>query len=279
MFVNLQQLPKIVLAVCCALIAYQAAQLTWALYPTEQSEKYVWTAPAKKGKNKAKQFDAGKIQGAQLFGEYQGQALAEVSPADAPKTRLNISLVGIVAATDPNYSSVIIEHKGEQDSYFINSTITGTNAKISKIYQDRIIILVKGEQQTLILDGIESGSKTSSTKSKRSKKPRKSRDSKNIDLDREELLSDPGKLTDYIKISPVREGDEMKGYRVKPGKDSSLFEEAGLVSGDLAVELNGVDLTDMAESMSLMKELPTMTDISLTVDREGELHELFFRIP
>lgn len=278
MSVNLQHIPKVVLAVCCALIAYQAAQLTWALYPSEQDDKYVWTPPAKKSQVKNKKIDSQALKDAQLFGQYQGQPLAVADPENVPKTRLNISLVGIVAASDPNYSSVIIEHKGEQDSYFMNSKITGTNATVTKIFQDRIIITVKGEQQTLILDGVEPQKKSATAKSEERKKSKKGR-GKKIDLDREELLSDPGKLTDYIKISPVREGEEMKGYRVKPGKDSSLFEEAGLVSGDLAVELNGVDLTDMSQAMGLMKELPNMTDISLTVDREGELHELFFRIP
>ena len=93
------------------------------------------------------------------------------------------------------------------------------------------------------------------------------------------MLSNPSKLLDFIHISPVREGNQVKGYRVKPGKNATLFKEAGLQSGDLAVELNGVDLTVTSEAVRLMKEFPTMTEISLTIDRNGELNELFFSIP
>ena len=91
--------------------------------------------------------------------------------------------------------------------------------------------------------------------------------------------SNPNKVLDFIRISPVRQGNEVKGYRVKPGKNPSLFNEAGLQSGDLAIALNGVDLTNTSEAVGLMKEFPTMTEVSLTIDRNGELNELFFSIP
>ena len=282
-----QQLPKVALVITSALIAYQAALLTWSLFPEEESA-YIWTPPAKKSTKNTAKLNTKPLQQQHLFGEAAGGNKGErTSKKDAPKTRLNVTLVGIVAATDPKFSSVIIEHKGEQDSYFIGSIITGTKAKVTEIQTDRIIITVKGQKQTLILDGLEKDNKRMASiesnqakelKSKRSKKSGKSR-SKEIALDRKELLSNPGKLLDFIRISPVREGNEIKGYRVNPGKDPSLFKDSGLKAGDLAVELNGIDLTDMGQAMGLMKEFPTMTDISLTVDRDGELNELFFSIP
>ncbi|WP_350630002.1 type II secretion system protein N, partial [Pseudoalteromonas sp. Q36-MNA-CIBAN-0048] len=71
-----------------------------------------------------------KIQQQHLFGEFQGQRKQPVqsTQTDAPKTRLKLTLVGIVAASDPELSSVIIEYKNVQDSYFIDSEIEGTDA-------------------------------------------------------------------------------------------------------------------------------------------------------
>ncbi|WP_243834657.1 type II secretion system protein GspC [Psychromonas algarum] len=284
MLVISQQLPKIVLIISSALVAHQAALLTWSVYPVEDSA-YVWNPPARTATNNSSKLSTQQLQNQHLFGEAQAapKVVQNQTPEDAPKTKLNITLVGIVAASNPNLSSVIIEYRGQQDSYFIDSDITGTNAKVSEIYDDRIIIDVKGEKQTLVLDGLEEANKRmanlegqQATKSVSSSSRHKTA---KIDLDREELLSNPGKLMDYIRISPVREGNAIKGYRVNPGKDPSLFEESGLQAGDLAIELNGVDLTDMGQAMGLMKEFPTMTDISLTVDRDGELNELFFSIP
>tara|TARA_R110001592_G_scaffold75322_11_gene228152 strand:+ start:3429 stop:4286 length:858 start_codon:yes stop_codon:yes gene_type:complete len=276
-------LPKIVLAVICALIAYQIALLTWSVYPVKKST-YSWTAPAKTSTDKQLILSTEKLQQQHLFGRYQGDTIniVQQEQTEAPKTRLNLTLVGIVASSEPELSSVIIEHKKVQDSYFIDSEIDDTNATVTEIYSDRIIISVNGEKQTLILDGLEQDNKKmAQIENGQASSRLESREngSKEIELDRQALLQNPEKLLDYIRISPVREGNQIKGYRVSPGKDPDLFTEAGLEEGDLAIELNGVDLTDISQAMGLMKEFPNMTEMSLTVDRDGELHELFFSIP
>ena len=101
---------------------------------------------------------------------------------------------------------------------------------------------------------------------------------KTVKLNRQELLKNPGKLTDYIRISPVRGKWKGKGViELNLVKTGALFEQAGLKSGDLAVELNGIDLTDTQQAFTLMKEFPTMTDMTLSVERGGgQLHELYF---
>ena len=284
MFVIFQKSPQIILIIASALIAHQAGVLTWYLYPSENTH-YTWKPSFNKLTTSTSALNTTELQKLSLFGQYKGvSALPVETITEAPKTRLRISLVGIITASDPTLSSVIIEYRGKQDSYFIGSKVTGTNAEVFKIYNDRIVILVDGEQQTLILDGLEEDNKEiadieSNQKQSSRTKSRTSRKSKKIDLNRAELVANPGKLLDFIRISPVREGGKVKGYRVKPGKYPSLFESSGLQSGDLAVELNGVDLTDMSKAIGLMKEFPTMKDISLTVDRNGELNELFFSIP
>ena len=286
--VMISLLPKIILAVICALIAYQSGVLTWSLYPVKESS-YNWSPTAQKIENKAIALNTKKLQQQLLFGKYEGEGNKVVnneSLTEAPKTRLKLTLVGIVASSEPQFSSVIIEYKRMQDSYFIDSEIPGTDAIVTEIYSDRIIINVNGEKQTLILDGLEQANKRMDTIEKGQEvnvpsKKRRSRTKKTteIDLNRELLVEDPGKLLDYINISPVRDGNLIKGYKVNPGKKPELFEEAGLQADDLVIELNGVDLTDITQALGLMKEFPTMTEMSLTVDRDGELNELFISIP
>lgn len=287
--VMISLLPKIILAVICALIAYQLGVFTWSLYQVKETP-YHWTPTAQKVENKTATLNTQKLQEQALFGQYVGETnkkIIQEKPTEAPKTRLKLALVGIVTSSDPKLSSVIIEYKRVQDSYFIDSEITGTDAIVTEIYNDRIIISVNGEEQTLLLDGLEQDNKRMANiekgqeeinagSKKRLNRPKKR---KEIDLDRSAIIEDPGKLLDYISISPVREGNQIKGYKVNPGKKPELFEEAGLQPDDLVVELNGVDLTDISEAMGLMKEFPNMTEMSLTVDRDGELNELFISIP
>jgi len=282
-------LPQILLAVICGSVAYQSALLTLAVFPEPESSQN-WTPTTERKTDQTNRLSTQKLQDQAIFGRYQGgKVIYQQEQIEAPKTRLKLTLVGIVAATDPRLSSVIIEYKRSQNSYFIDSEIPGTDATVTEIYHDRIIISVNGEEQTLILDGLEEeearlaklekGEEVKAKKSTTSKRSSRASKRKEIPLDRDELVEDPGKLLDYVRISPVREGDQIKGYRVNPGKNPELFEEAGLKAGDLAVELNGVDLTDITQAVSLMKEFPTMTDISLTIDRDGELNELYFSIP
>ena len=287
--VMISLLPKIILAVICALIAYQLGVFTWSLYQVKETP-YHWTPTAQKVENKTATLNTQKLQEQALFGQYVGETnkkIIQEKPTEAPKTRLKLALVGIVTSSDPKLSSVIIEYKRVQDSYFIDSEITGTDAIVTEIYNDRIIISVNGEEQTLLLDGLEQDNKRMANiekgqeeinagSKKRLNRPKKR---KEIDLDRSAIIEDPSKLLDYISISPVREGNQIKGYKVNPGKKPELFEEAGLQPDDLVVELNGVDLTDISEAMGLMKEFPNMTEMSLTVDRDGELNELFISIP
>jgi len=273
----LSQLPKAILFILISLIAYQVALITWALYPLQENT-YSWSPPPIRSSTKISKLPTKDLEKYNLFGRYLGNNNKETSKEtykEAPKTRLNLTLVGIIAASEPHLSSVIIESKRVQNSYFIDSMIDGTKAKVTDIYDDRIILDVEGELQTLLLDGLEESKEEVNKVSKMQPQSKAAI----VNVDREELLSNPSKLMDFIKISPVREGREVKGYRVNPGRDPSLFIDAGLEAGDLAVELNGIDLTDISEAMSLMKEFPTMTEISLTVDRDSERHDLFFSLP
>ncbi|MCG6200103.1 type II secretion system protein GspC [Psychromonas antarctica] len=281
----LQKTSGLVVVLVSSLLAYQFALFTWFLLP-EEMPSYQWTAPMMKTGAKDNKIGTKKLQQQHLFGELakvENTVKKVVTVKELPKTKLNLNLVGVVAATEPSSSSAIVAYQNKQDSYFIGSKIDGTNALVSEIYEDRIIIDVDGESQTLMLDGVDQLSKQRAIHEAQAPAAFVESDDNDevstVELDREALLKDPGKLTDYIYISPVREGGDVKGYRVKAGKDSSLFEQAGLKDGDLAIALNGIDLTDTQQAFSLMKEFPTMTEMSLTVERDGQLHDLYLRIP
>jgi len=278
-----KKIPMVILSIITILLAYQLAQLTWAFIP-ETKPILLWEPVVENHNPNSEKINTLALQQLHLFGEASEKpTVQEKNVVNAPKTRLNLKLVGIVASNDPQYSSVIIAHKGKQGSYFIDSPIDGTRAIISQIYQDRVILDVGGGYQTLMLDGVDEQSPNQKAKAQTLQKNKAKKvikeSLKTVNLDREELLENPGKLTDYIHISPVREDGQVKGYRVKPGKNTTLFEQAGLKSGDLAVELNGIDLTDMKQAITLMKEFPTMTDMTLSIERSGQLHELYFSIP
>ncbi len=272
-----QKISTISFLVLLVLLCYQLAVLTWRLVPVPSSNASTWRPESVAAQNSGAAYDTAKINRSNLFGKYQTEKKVVVKQTtDAPKTKLRLTLTGLIAASDPNLAMAIIENNGRQDSYFIESPVDRTGAVLKEIQTDRVIIEYRGRLETLMLDG-ENYSKSAAPQQRKSEAPRA--ETRKITIDRKELLANPGKLTDYLRISPVRKHGELVGYRINPGKDTSLFKQAGLKANDLATSLNGIDLTDMQQAMTLMKDLPTMTDISLTVERNGQLYELYFSLP
>ncbi|MCM2680895.1 type II secretion system protein GspC [Echinimonas agarilytica] len=275
-------------AVLVVLIAYLLAELTGILLPNADS-KGEWIPPQKASAQKAEELDVSALQAMSLFGESKPAEQVEiVEVQDAPETKLNLKLTGVVATMDPEIGLAVIDSKGSQATYSVDDRIEGTRASIKNIYPDRVIISNSGVLETLMLDDEYLQDNFPKKATQRATTKRATARTVNPKL-KAALASvgDPSmspadkvaKLTDYIKISPVREGTDFKGFRVNPGVDREIFESAGLKPGDLAVALNGYDLTDLSQTAAVMQELETMSDLALTVERDGQLYEFLFELP
>lgn len=274
------------------LIVYLLANFTLLLLPKEQS-KGQWQPPKSGSASAQQKRDVGLLQELALFGQADAAKPIQVKPAKAPKTKLNLKLTGLVASRDPKKGSVVIDSKGKQATYGVDDRIDGTRAVVKEIYPDRVMISNGGKLEALMLDDYDGAqftaqspaAKTTKTNRDRSN-PKKVKRKPNARLSEalQEVKSAQGadklaKLTDYIKVSPVRDEGQLKGFRVNPGKDREVFNATGLRPGDLAVGLNGYDLTDMSQSAQVMQELKNMDSLSLSVERDGQLYEFLFELP
>lgn len=276
-----QKLATLLSYLLLTISCYYAALLTWTLFPIEPSQEKKWTPALSRSSNTAPLIDISAIQSLALFGkktQVQTAQQAEViETIDAPKTRLNLKLSGVVASSEPSLALAIIEVKGKQATYVIDEQIGNSRSKLKKVLTDRVLIEYQGKLETLMLDG-EEFSKAAKVQSKAaSRDTATSKD--NISKLHADLLSNPASITDYVRISPVRKKNQLVGYRVNPGKKPALFNEVGLKSNDLAVSLNGIDLTDKSQALGAMKELKNATEISLTVERDEQLHTVYLSLP
>ena len=282
-------------------LAYFVAAMVWQLVPTKSSAGKITLVANTQSSQTSSKVDLSSLLGLHLFGE-EGKVEAPkpkvVVNQNAPKTRLNVTLTGLVAdSSDPisSTSVAIIESKGGQNTYGIEDKISGTRASIYQIFVDRVILLVSGRYETLMLDGIEYSTKPPSYQEKEQvkaavvdKAPPKKRGkvdkrtdielAKSLRKQREELFSDPKKLMDVIRIRPHTVQGELKGYRLSPGKDAALFKQVGLKRNDLAVSINGNDLTDMQQALAVVAELKTMTEATITVERQNELIDIILAL-
>ncbi|MGF1759056.1 type II secretion system protein GspC [Photobacterium sagamiensis] len=278
-----QTVTRIMTWLLVVMLAWLLGRLAWSFVKpaTDVTPWQAQVASASGGKTSA--FPLSDVLSMNLFGRYQQDApIIKKEPVkqDAPQTRLNLTLVGVVASSRPETSLAVITKGGKQNTYGLNEAIEGTRATLQAVYVDRVIIRNSGRDETLMLDGLKF-SKSQSQSS--SRQPAPSRSSKSpatsqLTKIKQEILDKPQTLFSYIRLSQVKKDGELVGYRVNPGKDRVLFDAVGLVADDLAVSLNGNDLTDPTVMAKLWTELSQATDFTLTVEREGQLHDIYIEL-
>ncbi|WP_076413960.1 type II secretion system protein GspC [Shewanella sp. UCD-KL12] len=273
------------------LVIYLLAQITWKLIPAASDDASSWR-PTPVSSNSSTSVNISQLQKLALFGKAdaastkpKAEPVAEMI-TNAPKTSLSIQLTGVVASTSQQNGVAVIASSGSQNTYGLGDKIKGTSASLKEVYADRIIITNSGRYETLMLDGLKYETNSQANKQLQQAKSVKKVDqrrnkqvAREIQKSRDELLADPSKITDYLAVSPVRSGGELNGYRLNPGKDRELFTQAGFKPNDLAKSMNGYDLTSMSQSMEVMAQLPELTEISLMVERDGQLIEIMFSLP
>lgn len=282
-------------------IAYLFAQITWLAIPQEKNAAVLKASGSKSTQvSTSKQLNVNAIEALNLFGAFSQQEVEKVEELvieDAPETRLKLTLTGAVASSDKATSAAIIESAGKQETYSIGENIKGTRAVLEKVFNDRVLLKVSGRLETLMIEGVDFNKnvqaiKPASKQQRTTKKaPSKRFSSPNI-VDqrnnkaltqstkslRKDLDDDPGKITDYLKISPKRENGKISGYRLMPGKDPTFFESAGLKNGDVAIQMNGFDLTEPREAAQALQSLKEEREVSLLLDRNSEITEILFSI-
>ncbi|HBZ3640752.1 TPA: type II secretion system protein GspC [Klebsiella pneumoniae] len=182
-----------------------------------------------------------------------------------PVSSLKLRLAGLLASSNPARSIAIIEKGNQQVSLSVGDTTPGYDAQIAAILPDRIIVNYQGRQEAILL--FNDTRAPSSSPAAAPRPPLMKR-----------LREQPQNILTYLTISPVLSGDKLQGYRLNPGKDPSLFRQAGLQANDLAIALNGIDLREQEQAQQALQNLADMTEITLTVEREGQRHDIAFAL-
>ena len=284
-----KQLHTIVVVLLSLYLIAFAAKLVWRIIPEPQlsATPTVSRAPVISSPSGQNGVNIAKIQQLNLFGNAAAkpaEPVAEVT--DAPETRLNLTLTGVVASSEQEAGTAIIENRGSQTVYGLGEKIEGTNATLQKVYNDRVIIKNGVRNETLMLDGID----YDEANRRREMQARNRPEPEELEEDTVELSDEaleataalrerPANFTDFISISPKTEEGQLIGYQVSPGKEPELFKSAGLQAGDVITQINGLDLTDLQQSQEALSELRNAQNIELTIIRDGSLTTLYLDLP
>ena len=283
---------------------YAAASLVWALLPQPEPEPVPLTElvnPARGGPQQAARaaVDLEQLSSWQLFGtavedaeEPQLQGADSASSRDgieqgASETRLALTLRGVVASTEDGLGHAIIEYRSQQAVYAVEDALpVPGKVVLAKVMPKQVVLDNAGTYELLTLfeeteldralmapgpqaaPPAPAGSGLSGEAQRIDKRDERSA-SELATQYRDQLYRDPGSLADVVRITAVREGGSLRGYRVAPGRESEQFASLGFQPGDLVTSVNGMALDDPANTMRLYQTMRSATEAVFGIERDG----------
>lgn len=264
----LNRLPEIVNLLLVVLIALSAARLFWLAWP-ESTPDLVASTTGPGDQTHGKSVDVDTIASAHLFGEQTGSdaAAQKQKVINAPETRLNLVLTGIISEKNGKRSRALIETgNGKQESFAVDSEISD-NIKLHAIYANRVILDRNGRFETLTLESVKKARSMAGIERTQAVSSETATELRDV---REQILDNPAKAQRYIRLQPERQNGNLAGYRIYPGADRGLFERAGLKSGELVTAINGQSLDNPSASIKLLSSLADASSATITLQRDGQ---------
>lgn len=278
-----EQAARLVALLLGVWLLYRVAVLVWALVPAPT----LAPPPAPVAGTEAASTptaarpDINQVVGWHLFGAAPKAPVdAGPAPIDAPETRLNLVLRGVLSSNDPAEARAIIAEPNGIENYFrVGSSLPG-GAELKEIHADRIILLRAGRHETLRLprEAVDGGGDGSDAAGGMLDEPGADAGALLGDY-REQMADNPQALLDLARPVPYNDGNGFAGFRLFPGNKPGLFARLGLRPGDLLKEVNGVVLDSPMRGAEAMQLLGESSQVALRIERGGQEINLAVEIP
>lgn len=295
---NLKRLRSGLLLLALVWAAAALAQLFWALWPTPEAGALPASVinPVTRSQQapQAASVDRETLVARTLFGEPGEEPvaaeLAEAavgSPASgregiedgARETRLDLTLRGVVASTEDGLGHAIIEYRNQQAVYAVDDELpVSGNVRLAKVLPDKVVLDNNGTYELLpLFDDSELDRQLQAMPRSAARAPAAAPVAITADAEagelaagyREQLYNNPESLASLVRISAVREGGELQGYRIMPGRDAAQFGKLGFKPGDLVTAVNGIALDNPANTMQLYQAMRTARQAVFDLQRDG----------
>jgi general secretion pathway protein C len=253
-------------------IAFQAAQLVWALVPGPQANAPAPVVNTSAGGSAAGQAGIIDVEGlvkAHLFGEGSSESEPVVAQVvDAPDTRLSLKLNGVITHDIAEKAfALIADSRGDEKVYRINDPVPG-GVKLHSIFEDRVLLNRAGTLETLRLPKDFPAGQTASVAPsvRRPTVPTRRTEASSL---RQVISENASKITEIIRAAPHIQQGQMVGFRINPGRNRQQFAKLGLRPGDVVTDINGTAMTDPSQGLQVFESLGETSQATVTVLRNG----------
>lgn len=205
-----------------------------------------------------------------LFGDFkavldqEGEAAANL---DALKeTRLNLKLVGVIDY--PNRGLALIQRGGKSEVYGVGDEIQ-SGVTLLNVLGDQVVILNRGAQERLALEGLNNQLLQSSNKPQTPHDNRASTPTMRLTEIGRQLKRSPMSISQYLRFEPINQGGKWVAVKIWSKSDQALFRSLGFEEGDRVTLINGKTINEMAKNPALWREFLNESKMDLTVERNG----------
>ena len=268
-------LNALLFVVCCALGANIvntaiAAMLTPA--PETIATGSAVAAPDKKSWTEHSQIVSRNLFHSATLAPVEVEEVVVDEEEELEATKLPLKLLGTAAASDPDLSWAAIEDLQKRETLTVRRDDEIRNgAIILRIERRRIVLDEKGVLRELALDEEEVEEEPSVRRRKRgrggkaAKRDRGSVSRKAVSR----AVANPTSLFTQARILPKYEDGEIVGLQINDPKPDSVFEKAGIETGEIITEVNGVRIDSAEESRRVMTELAQKDEWTVVVEGDG----------
>jgi general secretion pathway protein C len=215
---------------------------------------------------------------ASLLAPAGGAAIEE----DLEATRLPLTLLGTVAALEPENAWAAIEERDTHVSRVVKVTDEiRPGVSVLRIERRRVVLMESGAQRELALaedeaDGAAGAPQIRPTARVRAAAipnmhlPPGSQDPALPDPSAagagQENIRNPATLFSQARILPKYENGQMVGVQVNAIKPGSLFETIGITNGSVIKELNGIKIDSPEQSAKILLEFVDAKRFDVVID-------------
>ncbi len=260
---------SVLLMVACA---YLLVEITWMFFVSnDQGTTVVSQRKPARTNTQTQQANFRQLTSANVFG-VSDRAVIPQSKKQAPVTRLNLILKGVLAAVPMELANAIIAQgrSGREDSFGIGEKIPG-GVVLKEIYPDYVVLERNGHDEILKLQkesGV-AGIGGSSNKSRYNARAKNTSPASALKSIRSNILKDPTSFGQYALPVVVKKNGKQIGYRLKPQQKGELLSELGIQASDVIVQINGVKLDKPQNGISALRKLSTAKNLEIIVQRNG----------
>lgn len=219
-----------------------------------------------------------------LFGAKLGnETTPEVVQQDLAPTRLPLKLLGTAASPVAELSTAVVEDQNTHDHQVVRIGDRIENyatAQVVGIERRRIVLLNAGRQEELVLDEdlgggppVRTASRPAPRAAARAPAPlaerlRRLADNRFVVSQEgaEAIGRNPASLLQDCRPVPERgEGNQIIGYRLSDVKPGGICDQAGIQSGEVITEVNGLAIDNPTALSQILTELASAQEWNVVV--------------